>query len=294
MLDITTIILTFNEEKHIKRCIEHAKRIAKVIYVIDSFSTDNTCQIAKECGAIVLQNKYFNQAQQFIWALENCLIDTTWTMRLDADEYITDKLALEIEQTLPNLPEKITGCMIPRNVVLLGKELKYGKLRTIRLMRLWRTGKAKMENRWMDEQLYITEGYTINMKQYLLDDNLNGLTEWIKKHNNYSNREIVAAYESYWNSSTNNNQILGKRNNGKSKYYKYPKFLRAFIYFFIRYICCGGFLDGKPGFIWATLQAYWYRYLIDAKIEEMEHIIGKNPTPEKMKQYFKEQYGIIV
>lgn len=75
---------------------------------------------------------------------------------------------------------------------------------------------------------------------------------------------------------------------------KLPKFLRAFIYFFVRYICFGGFLDGKPGFIWATLQAYWYRYLIDAKIEEMEYYIGKNPTPKEMRMYFKERFNINV
>ena len=294
MSDITAIILTYNEEKHIRRCIENVKQVSKVVYVIDSFSEDCTCKIAKECGAVVLRNKYINQAQQFQWALENCPIDTAWTMRMDADEYLTDKLIEEIKQTLPKLPKAVTGCMMARNVVFLGKELKYGKLRTIRLMRLWRTGKAKMEQRWMDEHLYVTEGKTIKLKHVFIDDNLNGLTEWIRKHNNYSNREIVVTYENYWNSSNIRNGILEKRNTEKSRYYKMPKFLRAFIYFFVRYICFGGFLDGKAGFIWATLQAYWYRVLIDAKIEEMEHIIGKNPTPEKMKQYFQDQYGIFV
>lgn len=294
MLDITTIILTYNEEKHIRRCIENTRQISKIVYVIDSFSTDRTCEIAEKCGAIVLQNKYINQSQQFIWALKNCHIDTAWTMRMDADEYLTDNLIEEIKQTLPHLPKAITGCMMKRNVVLLGKELKYGKLKSIRLMRLWRTGKAKMEKRWMDEQLYITEGKTINMKHIFIDENLNGLTEWIQKHNYYSNREIVAAYESFWNSSNNEVLELEKRNVSKSKYYKLPKFLRAFIYFFIRYICFGGFLDGKPGFIWATLQAYWYRFLVDSKIEEMEYYIGKKPTPQEMRQYFKERFNIDV
>lgn len=294
MLDLSVIILTYNEEKHIARCIDNVKRIAKQIYVVDSYSTDSTCDIACEHGAIVFRNKYVNQAQQFIWAMENCPIKTEWTMRLDADEYLTDGLVTELEEKLPLLSDNVTGCMLPRNVVLLGRELKHGKLRTIRLMRLWRTGKAMMELRWMDEQIFVTEGDTVDMKHLFIDENKNGLTEWTQKHNNYANREIVAAYEGYWNDTVSGGNGLETRNKEKGKYYKLPKFLRAFIYFFVRYICFGGFLDGKPGFIWATLQAYWYRYLIDAKIEEMEYYIGKNPTPKEMRMYFKERFNINV
>ena len=146
----------------------------------------------------------------------------------------------------------------------------------------------------MDEQIFVTEGDTVDMKHLFIDENLNGLTEWTRKHNNYANREIVAAYEGYWNDTVSGGNGLEIRNKEKGKYYKLPKFLRAFIYFFVRYICFGGFLDGKPGFIWATLQAYWYRYLIDAKIEEMEYYIGKNPTPKEMRMYFKERFNINV
>ena len=85
MLDLSVIILAYNEERHIARSIDNAKRIAKQVYVVDSYSTDKTCDIARERGAIVLQNKYVNQAQQFIWAMENCSVKTEWTMRLDAD-----------------------------------------------------------------------------------------------------------------------------------------------------------------------------------------------------------------
>ena len=127
-----------------------------------------------------------------------------------------------------------------------------------------------------------------------IDENLNGLAEWTQKHNNYANREIVAAYEGFWNDSVSGGNGLESRNKEKGKYYKLPKFLRAFVYFFVRYICFGGFLDGKPGFIWATLQAYWYRFLVDAKIEEMEFYIGKNPSPQEMRSYFKERFNINV
>ena len=240
----------------------------------------------------MLQNKYVNQAQQFIWAMENCPIKTEWTMRLDADEYLTDELIVELKGKLSLLPIDVTGCMLPLMVKFLGRPLKYGKIRKIQILRLWRTGKAMMEQRWMDERCYVIEGKVVAMNNYFIDENLNGIHAWTQKHNNYANREIVAAYEGYWNDTVSGGNGLETRNKEKGKYYKLPKFLRAFIYFFVRYICFGGFLDGKPGFIWATLQAYWYRYLIDAKIEEMEYYIGKNPTPKEMRMYFKERFNI--
>lgn len=294
MIDVSVIILTFNEEKHIARCIDNVKRIATKVFVVDSYSADRTCEIAKEHGAEVLQNKYVNQSQQFIWAMEHCPIETAWTMRMDADEYLSDGLIKELEYIIPTLSEQITGCLLPRNVIFLGKELKYGKIKKTYLLRLWRTGYAEMESRWMDEQIYLIKGDSISLRNYFLDDNQNGLTTWIQKHNNYANREIITAYEYFWKKTSDNIIGLEQRNKEKGLYYKLPKYFRAFIYFFIRYIVFCGFLDGKQGLIWAVLQAYWYRFLVDAKIEEMEYYLGKNPTPQEMKDYFKERFNIDV
>lgn len=294
MLDISVIILSYNEELHIARCIDNVKRIATKVFVVDSYSTDRTCEIAKEHGAEVLQNRYVNQSQQFIWAMEHCPIKTVWTMRMDADEYLTDELVEEIERRLPTMPKTVTGCYLPLMVRFLGRDLHYGKIKKIRIMRIWRTGKAKMEQRWMDERCYVTEGEVVALKHYFIDENLNGIHQWTQKHNNYANREIIAAYEYFWNEKSDNIIGLEKRNKEKGFYYKLPKYFRAFIYFFIRYIVFGGFLDGKQGLIWAVLQAYWYRFLVDAKIEEMEYYLGKNPTPQEMKIYFKERFSIDV
>ena len=95
-LDITVIILTFNEEMHIERCIRSVQFIARQIFIVDSFSTDRTVEIAKSIGAEVWQHEFINQAQQLQWALDNLPIDTQWVMRLDADEYVTSQLAGEI------------------------------------------------------------------------------------------------------------------------------------------------------------------------------------------------------
>ena len=97
MADITAIILTLNEEKNIEKCIRSIQPIVKRIVVVDSFSTDKTVEIAKSLGAEVWQHEFVNQAQQFIWAVDNVSIDTTWVFRIDADERLTEKSASELE-----------------------------------------------------------------------------------------------------------------------------------------------------------------------------------------------------
>lgn len=294
-LDISAIVLTYNEEIHIRRCIENAFRVAAEVYVIDCFSTDRTAEIAKECGAKVLQHEYVNQAQQFQWALDNCHIKTRWTLRLDADEYLTDELIEELEATLPSLPDDVTGCYLPLRVVFMGKMLKHGLHRQVQILRLWRTGCVYMEQRWVDERCVLTKGSSMNMKNSFVDHNLKGLGEFTIKHNGYSNREaFLEVNRRYHLVEDGASEELGSRNSQKSSYYKLPRFFRAFMYFFVRYVCFLGFLDGRRGFIWLTLQAYWYRFLVDAKLYEMDKRLGDNPTKDEVTAYVRKFWGIKV
>ena len=292
---ITAIILTKNEELHIQRCLENLNRVCSRIYVIDSFSTDRTCEIAAECDAVVLQNKYVNQAQQFQWALDNCPVETAWVMRMDADEYLTDELVDEIKNNLPNLPAEIGGVNLQLRVKFLGRMLRFVNLRPVRILRIWRTGTVYMEQRWMDERLVLKEGGVVTFKSSFVDDNLNGLTAWTQKHNMYSNREIVTQLDKQYNLFGNGeDESLKNRNRQKGLYYRMPAFFRAMAYFVIRYVFFLGFLDGIRGLIWLTLQAYWYRFLVDAKLKEMEVRLGPNPTRDQVADYVMKYYNIKV
>ncbi len=292
-LDVTTIILTFNEELHIHRCVENAFRVSKEVIVVDSFSADRTCEIAQEMGAKVVQHEFVNQAQQFQWALDNCTVNTEWTLRLDADEYLTDELIDELSEKLQTLPDDVTGCYLPRRVVFMGKQLKHGLLHKIRLLRLWRTGCVYMEQRWMDEHCVLTRGTSICMKNLFLDHNLKGLTDFTKRHNDYSSREAFVELNRRYTLVEENTE-LSSRNSQKSFYYKLPRFLRAYLYFFARYVLFLGFLDGRRGFIWLKLQAYWYRLLVDSKLYEMEKKLGKHPSKEEVKEYVQKYWGIVI
>lgn len=290
-MDISVVILTFNEALHIERCIESARRVSDKIFVVDSHSTDGTQEIARRFGATVVEHDYINQAQQLQWAIDNLGLETEWVIRLDADEYFTDILVDEIKSRLPELPKDITGIYLPRDVVFQGRNLKHGRLQAPKILRIWRRGKAYVEPRWMDEQIVLSEGKGMTFKGRFVDHNLNSLAWWTQKHNNYSNRELaVEAMRMYGIGS--DDEALKGRNQKKGMYYRLPAFFRAGIYFSVRYFMLGGFIDGKAGLIWATLQAYWYRFLIDAKMSEMKRELGKNPTHEQVKAYFKAKYNI--
>lgn len=292
-IDISAIILTFNEEIHIRRCLENAFKVAKEVFVIDCFSNDRTVEIAKECGATVLQHEYTNQAQQFQWAIDNCPVESDWVIRLDADEYLTNGFIDELFEKLDNLPVSVNGVYMKRHVRFLGKTLRFGTLRPVRLLRLWRTGTAYVEQRWMDERILLKEGEAVTFNHWFVDENLNGLTAWTQKHNNYSNREIVTELDKrYHLFNSNEDASLTGRNNQKGLYYRMPRFLRALVYFILRYVVFLGFLDGVQGLIWLTLQAYWYRFLVDAKLYEMEKRLGKNPSKEDVVLYVQQFLGI--
>lgn len=83
MLDITVIILTYNEEIHIRRCLENVRQFASKVYVVDCLSTDRTVEIVKKLGAEIVEHEWpGNQAEQFNWALANLSISTKWVLRL--------------------------------------------------------------------------------------------------------------------------------------------------------------------------------------------------------------------
>ena len=107
--DITAIILTYDEAIHIRRVIESAFTVARRVIIVDSFSNDETIAIATSMGTEVFQNAFVNQAQQVQWAMDNCNITTAWTMRMDADEYLTPDLISEIHNRLISIDNTITG-----------------------------------------------------------------------------------------------------------------------------------------------------------------------------------------
>ena len=298
MLDISAIILTFNEEMHIKRCLENVNQFAKKVYVIDSYSTDDTVAIAESMGATVVQNKWpGNQAEQFNWALQNIEIDTEWILRLDADEYLLPELVEELKTRVPSLDENITGITFKRRHIFLGRWMKRGTY-PVMILRMFRKGKAVCEQRLMDEHIELLQGENITFENDFVDENLNNLSWWAQKHVGYAVREAAELLDVEYNITGNDSagrhlskKTLQKRKL-KLKYAKKPLFWRSFAYFIYRYFFKMAFLEGKEGFLWSFLQGWWYRTLVDAKIFEIKKACGNEK--EKIIAHLKEHYNIVL
>ncbi|MDR0799689.1 MAG: glycosyltransferase family 2 protein [Dysgonamonadaceae bacterium] len=279
MQDLSVIILTYNEELHLERCIKNIQYLARDVFVVDSYSTDRTVQIAKDMGAIVYQNKWENsQAKQFNWALTHLPIKTKWVLRLDADEYLTSALSAELIWRLAKVPDEVTGIIFKRRHIFLGKWMKRGTY-PVKLLRLFQYGKATCEQRWMDEHIQLTEGKTMEFENDFVDHNLNDLTWWTQKHNSYAIREAIDLLDIELNLTGRaaqnelTSQAAAKRAK-KLSYAKKPLFFRSFAYFIYRYILKLGFTEGKQGFLWHFLQGWWYRTLVDAKLFEIKQACG--------------------
>jgi len=276
MADLTVLILTYNEEKNIERCIKEVKSIAKRIVVVDSGSTDKTIEIAEAMGAEILSHPWKNYATQYNWGIQNANIQTKWIFRLDADEFLTKETREEIETLCrENENTNINGLVVRFTVSFLGRELKHGGIYPFRKLLIYKSDKGFMEARNMDEHIVLSEGQSIELKHDCIHQDFKDLTAWIDKHNKYSCREVLDYFESFKKESLNDYHKLDRKARFKRYvkfgiYYKLPLGMRAFIYYCYRYYFKLGFLDGKEGKIFAFLQAYWYRFLVDAKIYEAE------------------------
>ena len=301
MLDISVIILTYNEELHIRRCIENVEPIARDIFIIDSFSTDKTLEIAKGYEKVhILQKKWENNhAKQFNWGLENADIKTKWVLRLDADEYLTPELIDELSRTLPNMSDNYTGIVFPLRRVFLGRAIRRG-MPVVKLLRMFQYGKAASEVRMMDEHIQLKEGEAIELENEFADDNLNNLSWWTQKHIGYAIREATDLLDMEYDltGSAKNDETINlssqalKKRRRKHGYAKKPLFWRSFAYFMYRYFFKLGFLEGKEGFLWHFLQGWWYRTLVDAKVYEIKRKSEGNP--DRIKAILRDEYNIVI
>jgi len=283
-LPISVIILSFNEEKNIEDCLKSIYGWVEEIFIVDSYSTDKTLEIARKYTDKIYQHPFENQAKQFNWGLDNLPITTDWIMRLDADEMVTPELANELSYILPNISPDITGLYLKRRVYFMGKWIKHGGYYPTWLLRIWRKDKARYEERAMDEHVILHEGKTIRLKRDIIDWNKKGLSFWVEKHNQFASREMQAILDHYNDRLELNPlylapSLLGSQEQKKrwlkeKLYLHMPLFLRSFLYFLYRYFFRLGFLDGKEGLIFHFLQGFWYRFLVDAKIYEMKKRLG--------------------
>ena len=278
MTDITVIILTKDEALHIARAIDSVRGFASRILVVDSGSTDDTVQLARMAGAEVLYHPWTTHAGQFNWALDQISGQSGWILRLDADEVVTPALAAEIAGDLPD----VAGLRLRRHIHFLGQPVRYGGVSALPVLRLFRNGAGRCEDRWMDEHI-VVDGDVADLNGAIIDDNRKPLDWWVAKHNRYASREVIDILNQRYQMGL---AASGPQNTGAKRwikvngYNRLPSGLRAGVYFFYRYVLRLGCLDGRRARQFHVLQGFWYRYLVDAKLAEVERqMVTRNFSP---------------
>lgn len=258
--NLTVVVLTFNEEIHIARCLESIKKLTDNILVLDSYSADRTQEICISYGVKLHYNKFENFSSQRNKAIS--FVKTDWLLFVDADEVLDDDLIKSI-----NCLEigEVDGFLLNRKFVFYGKWIKYGGYYPSYNLRLFNKNKVTI-NREINEHI-MCSGRTAMLEGHLIDINLHGLSGWIDKHNKYS------SFESKMNDvEGNSGNLLGnvierKRWFRERIWSRLPLGFRSLIYFLYRYVIRGGFRDGTVGAFYHFNHALVYRLWIDFKMK---------------------------
>ena len=272
-MKLAAIILTKDEERDLPGCLQSLQAIASEVYVVDSGSTDATREIAQRAGARFLSHPFTNHAAQLNWALDNVPSETDWILRIDADERLSPQLQAELAHRLAAAPPDVAGFACPRLTRFLGRAIRWGDTYPVWLVRVWRRGAGRCEDTWMDEHIVLA-GPVERLKGDVIHEIPKSLSEWTRKHDWYADRECKDILSASANSQPLTGQPGVRRALKQGVYLKLPLFARAFLYWFYRYFLKLGILDGKEGLIYHFLHAFWYRFLVDAKLLE----INKDPS----------------
>ena len=276
LLPLTVIIPVRNEAHNLPRCLESLKRVGEV-YVIDSQSTDDTVAIAESHGAKVIQFHYAGGwPKKRQWAIDTLPLAYEWILLLDADEVLTPELADEIQATIQD--PHTDGCYISLQMYFLGRRLRHSGASFWKLS-LFRKGLGRFECRLQDQdssmadmevhEHVVVTGATRKLVHPLLHHNVESLSRYIQKHNEYSNWEARV-----WLGGNRNEEEIQPSLRGtqaqrrrwlKHHFLKLPG--SPFLLFLYKYIFSLGFLDGVPGLIYCALQGIQL-FHVKAKIYE--------------------------
>lgn len=272
------IILTYNEEMHLPRLLQSISGLNAPVFILDSGSTDSTVEIGESFGAQFLQNKFENHPKQWDHALKNFPIQTPWVIGLDADHIVTDDLKNKLSAFRDEDHQNINGIYFNRKNFFKGRWIKYGGYYPFYMLKMFRYGVGYSDlNENMDHR-FIAPGETLVWKDgIILEENLkeNNISFWIEKHNRYSD---LIAHEEVERLQQLRSQIIKPRFWGspnerkawfKSLWYKLPRYVRPLLYFKYRMIFQLGILDGRTGIIFHFLQGFWFRLIVDVKIDEI-------------------------
>jgi glycosyltransferase involved in cell wall biosynthesis len=274
---LSVLILARNEERNLEDCLKTLTPWCRDIHLVDSLSTDATLQIAERYRVSVHQHAFEGHTRQRKWALQNVPFQEEWVFALDADHRVTSELREELIRTFASPPANVDGFFVKRRQIFRGRWIRHGGYYPKYMLKIFRFRKAFLDDHEFDYRFYVA-GKTSKLQHDILEANRNedNISFFIEKHNRFATEQAV--------------EELKRRNGGldylvspaffgnpdqrtlwlKKIWYSLPLFFRPFLIFFYRYFLRLGFLDGKEGFIFCFLQSFWFRLIVDLRIQELQ------------------------
>lgn len=279
LLPISVIIPVRNEAHNLPRCLASLKSVGEV-YVIDSQSSDDTSAIADAHGAKVVQFRYAGGwPKKRQWAMDSLPLTYDWILLLDADEVVTSELAAEIQRAIED--PHTDGYYIALQIYFLGRRLRHSAASFWKLS-LFRKGLGRFECRLQDQDAsmadmevhehIVVKGTTRKLIHPLIHHNVESLSRYIQKHNEYSNWEARVWRDGSLNISQGDIQPSLWGTQAQRRRWLRRRFLwlpgSPFAFFLYKYVWSFGFLDGVPGLIYCAMQGIQF-FHIKAKIYEL-------------------------
>lgn len=274
-LPVSVIVPARNEASNLPRCLESLRGVGEV-YVIDSQSSDDTAVIARSSGATLVQFHYAGGwPKKRQWAMDTLPLAYDWVFLIDADEALTPELAEEIRHAIQN--PRFDGYYVTLKMFFLGRVLRHGGAGFYKLS-LFRRGKGRFECRLKDQDASMADmevhehivvpGRSARLKNPLLHHNVESISRYIQKHDEYANWDARVWLEgeaaelppSLFGSQAQRRRWLRKR------FFMFPG--SSLLLFLYRYFFRLGFLDGVPGLIYCGFQGLQF-FHIKAKIYEL-------------------------
>jgi glycosyltransferase involved in cell wall biosynthesis len=270
---LSVLIMTLNEEKNIRRCIQSVEWADDII-VLDSGSTDRTREIAEELGCTVVQRKLVTWAEHQNWALRNLTFRHPWVLNVDADEIVPEDLAAEIQIAVKSNAGHVAYRFRIKDH-FLGTWLKHASFYPHWLTRLYCPESVSFER--LVNPVTNVDGTVGYIDAHLIHYPFSrGVSQWFDRHNGYSSLE-AQEYDNRENLawkllfSRDKNQ---RRRQKKLLFSKLP--CRPIVKFVYLYFIHRGFLDGRAGFYYSIMQSY-YEFMISVKVVELRAKIPESP-----------------
>ncbi|MGQ0563046.1 MAG: glycosyltransferase family 2 protein [Gemmatimonadota bacterium] len=276
---VTAVILTRDEELNLPRCLASIEDLADEIFVVDSGSTDATVRIAREHGAMVAEHEFRGHSRQWQWALTQLPIRNAWVLGLDADQSLTTELADEIRALFAGGTHggSIAGYYVARRNIFRGRWIRWGGYYPKYLLKLFRRADIRFEAADLLDHHFRVAGSTAKLRHDIIEENRKeeSIDFWVQKHLQYA--ELLAREELQRSAGGTARLVraapLGDPDERaewqKQTWSRLPRFVRPAAYFVWRYFVRLGFLDGKQGFTFHFLHAFWFRLIADLKLEEV-------------------------